>query len=71
MRSRVPTNWNLPPGVTMDEVDPPDYWIEDNKVEALIPEPEDEDMSLPYPWCARPETCRGRGSCPRDPSCGD
>lgn len=76
MRSWTPSNWNLPPGVSIDDVDPPegrtpktveeppDYWIEDEKVL-------DEVADLPYPWCAWPEICRGKGSCPKDPSCGD
>ncbi|MCL4763005.1 MAG: hypothetical protein KJ018_14730 [Burkholderiales bacterium] len=32
---------------------------------------DDEDGGLPYPWCRQPEQCRGRGSCPRDPTCGE
>ena len=30
-----------------------------------------ELVHLPYPWCRQPEICAGRGSCPRDPNCGD
>lgn len=30
-----------------------------------------KDNGLPYPWCWRPEICRGKGYCPRDPNCGE
>lgn len=32
---------------------------------------ESNKRGLPYPWCPQPEVCRGRGSCPRDPNCGE
>lgn len=28
-------------------------------------------LSLPYPWCRFPSDCANRGSCPRDPNCGE
>jgi hypothetical protein len=27
--------------------------------------------NLPYPGCRDPETCRAKGYCPKNPSCGD
>jgi hypothetical protein len=27
--------------------------------------------SYPYPWCRQKDVCRGKGSCPLDPNCGD
>lgn len=26
---------------------------------------------LPYPWCSRPEYCRAKGYCARNPNCGE
>lgn len=44
-------------------------------VEAHGPRPAEPETPAaertPYPWCHQPNVCRGRGSCPRGPNCGE
>lgn len=35
-----------------------------------VPSPPPSD-ALPYSWCRHPEQCRGKGTCLRDPNCGE
>lgn len=46
--------------------DPVNYKWVDGKLEEVI-----DPASLPYPWCSQPSVCKNRGSCPKDPNCGE